>query len=138
MLSAGRGIQLRQTHRRTRTIGWTNTFMSRGEGWLFSFSLIFISFPLGTAWPFGKSCAVTLPLLHLFVSLFLSLFLCSQQPSIHTVFILFLLLSVHALQPIVESQESKLKVYLLLFLQIKRQVSACPCHYIPQEETFVL
>ncbi|XP_015231194.1 PREDICTED: inactive serine protease PAMR1 isoform X1 [Cyprinodon variegatus] len=52
MLSAGRGIQLRQTHRSTRTVGWTNTFMSRGEGWLFSFSLIFISFPLGTAWPF--------------------------------------------------------------------------------------
>uniref|UniRef100_A0A3Q2T3U7 Inactive serine protease PAMR1 n=1 Tax=Fundulus heteroclitus TaxID=8078 RepID=A0A3Q2T3U7_FUNHE len=52
MLPAGQGQHLGQTHGSTRTIRWTNTFMSRGEGWLLSVSLIFISLPFGTAWPF--------------------------------------------------------------------------------------
>ncbi|MED6294995.1 hypothetical protein CHARACLAT_026805 [Characodon lateralis] len=53
MLSAGQ--QLGETHGSTRTNRWTNTFMSRGEGWLLSVSLIFISLPLGTAWPYVRS-----------------------------------------------------------------------------------
>ncbi|XP_012708725.2 inactive serine protease PAMR1 isoform X1 [Fundulus heteroclitus] len=52
MLPAGQGQHLGQTHGSTRTIRWTNTFTSRGEGWLLSVSLIFISLPFGTAWPF--------------------------------------------------------------------------------------
>lgn len=58
MLSAGQEQQLGQTHGSIRTIRLTNTFMSRREGWLLSVSLIFISLPLGTAWPYGKSCAM--------------------------------------------------------------------------------
>ncbi|XP_007545538.1 inactive serine protease PAMR1 [Poecilia formosa] len=52
MLSAGQEQQLGQTHGSIRTIRLTNTFMSRREGWLLSVSLIFISLPLGTAWPY--------------------------------------------------------------------------------------
>ncbi|PWA24846.1 hypothetical protein CCH79_00010024 [Gambusia affinis] len=52
MLSAGQEQQQGQTHRSIRTIRLTNTFMSRREGWLLSFSLIFISLPLGTAGPY--------------------------------------------------------------------------------------
>ncbi|KAI4826203.1 hypothetical protein KUCAC02_021844 [Chaenocephalus aceratus] len=51
MLSAGRGLQLGQTHGGTSTAPWTGTVISWKEGW---FLLIFlsISLPQGTAWPY--------------------------------------------------------------------------------------
>ncbi|XP_072241635.1 inactive serine protease PAMR1 [Leuresthes tenuis] len=53
MLSAGRKLRLGQTHGGTRTISWTGTYMSGEEGRLLLVSLfIFISLPLGTAWPY--------------------------------------------------------------------------------------
>uniref|UniRef100_A0A3Q1BQG2 Inactive serine protease PAMR1 n=1 Tax=Amphiprion ocellaris TaxID=80972 RepID=A0A3Q1BQG2_AMPOC len=53
MLSAGRRLQLGQTHGGTRTILWTSTFISGKEGWLLFISLfIVISLPQGTAWPY--------------------------------------------------------------------------------------
>ena len=54
MLSAGRGLQLGQTHR----VPWTSTIISGKEGWLLFISLfILISLPHGTAWPYGKRLA---------------------------------------------------------------------------------
>lgn len=58
MLSAGRGLQLGQTHGGTHTIPWTSTFISGKEGWFLLISL-FISLPQGTAWPYGKRLAKT-------------------------------------------------------------------------------
>lgn len=56
MLSVGRGPQLGQAHGGTRATPWTSTFISGKEGWLLSLPLfIFISLPLGAAWPYGKS-----------------------------------------------------------------------------------
>uniref|UniRef100_A0A3P8SLR4 Inactive serine protease PAMR1 n=1 Tax=Amphiprion percula TaxID=161767 RepID=A0A3P8SLR4_AMPPE len=53
MLSAGRRLQLGQTHGGTRTILWTSTFISGKVGWLLFISLfIVISLPQGTAWPY--------------------------------------------------------------------------------------
>ncbi|XP_042268809.1 inactive serine protease PAMR1 [Thunnus maccoyii] len=53
MLSAGRGLQLGQTHGGTLTIPWTSTFICGTEGWLLFISLfIFISLPQGTSWPY--------------------------------------------------------------------------------------
>ncbi|XP_065812927.1 inactive serine protease PAMR1 [Labrus bergylta] len=53
MLSAGRGLQLGQTHRGTQTIPWTSTFITGKEGWfLFIFLFILISSPQGRAWPY--------------------------------------------------------------------------------------
>ncbi|KAM7396494.1 hypothetical protein PAMP_019529 [Pampus punctatissimus] len=53
MLSAGRGLQPRQTHGGTHTIPWTSTFICGKEGWLLFFSLfIFVSLPQGTSWPY--------------------------------------------------------------------------------------
>nr|XP_046250762.1 inactive serine protease PAMR1 [Scatophagus argus] len=53
MLSAGRGLQLGQTHRGMHTIPWTSTFISGKEGWfLYIFPFILISLPHGTAWPY--------------------------------------------------------------------------------------
>ncbi|XP_033997160.1 inactive serine protease PAMR1 isoform X1 [Trematomus bernacchii] len=51
MLSAGRRLQLGQTHGGTSTAPWTGTVISWKEGW---FLLIFlsISLPQGTAWPY--------------------------------------------------------------------------------------
>ncbi|XP_037622677.1 inactive serine protease PAMR1 [Sebastes umbrosus] len=51
MLSAGRGLQLGQTHGGTRTIPWTGICISWKEGWFLLISL-FISLPQGTAWPY--------------------------------------------------------------------------------------
>ncbi|XP_044049777.1 inactive serine protease PAMR1 [Siniperca chuatsi] len=51
MLSAGRGLQLGQTHRATPTIPWTSTIISGKEGWFLLISF-FISLPQGTAWPY--------------------------------------------------------------------------------------
>ncbi|XP_029992834.1 inactive serine protease PAMR1 [Sphaeramia orbicularis] len=53
MLSAGRGLQLGQTHGGTNAIPWTITFVSGKEGWLLFIPLfIFFSLPQGTAWPY--------------------------------------------------------------------------------------
>ncbi|TKS73256.1 Inactive serine protease PAMR1 [Collichthys lucidus] len=53
MLSAGRGLQLGQTHGGTHTIPWTSNFISGKEGWFLFVSLfILISLPQGTAWPY--------------------------------------------------------------------------------------
>lgn len=74
MLSAGRGLQLGQTHGGIHTIPQTGMFISGKEAWLLFTSLfIFISLPQGTAWPYGKRLAKTLPLLLSFVLLILSL-----------------------------------------------------------------
>ncbi|XP_068460007.1 inactive serine protease PAMR1 [Clinocottus analis] len=51
MLSAGRGLQLGQTHRGDHTIPWTSTFISWKQGW-FLFISLFIVLPQGTAWPY--------------------------------------------------------------------------------------
>lgn len=88
MLSAGRGLQLGQTHGGTRTIPWTNSIISGKEGWLLFISLfILISLPHGTAWPHGKRLAKVLYLhyssLFLFVWLSLLVYvLCSQKAGI--------------------------------------------------------
>ncbi|XP_056244386.1 inactive serine protease PAMR1 isoform X1 [Seriola aureovittata] len=53
MLSAGRGLQLGQTHGGTHTIPWTSTFISGKEGWFLFISLfIFISLPQARTWPY--------------------------------------------------------------------------------------
>ncbi|XP_074533809.1 inactive serine protease PAMR1 [Halichoeres trimaculatus] len=53
MLSAGRGLQLGQTHRGTRTNPWTITFISGKEGWFLFISLFILSFlPQDRAWPY--------------------------------------------------------------------------------------
>ncbi|XP_034542652.1 inactive serine protease PAMR1 [Notolabrus celidotus] len=53
MLSAGRGLQLGQTHRGTHTTPWTSTFISGKEGWfLFITLFILIFLPQGSAWPY--------------------------------------------------------------------------------------
>ncbi|KAM7002686.1 inactive serine protease PAMR1 [Tautogolabrus adspersus] len=53
MLSAGRGLQLGQTHRGSHTIPWTSTFITGKEGWfIFIFLFILISSPQGRAWPY--------------------------------------------------------------------------------------
>ncbi|XP_070687463.1 inactive serine protease PAMR1 [Pempheris klunzingeri] len=53
MLSAGRGLQLGQTHGGTHTIPLTSTVISGKEGWFLFISLfILISLPQGTAWPY--------------------------------------------------------------------------------------
>ncbi|CAB1433602.1 unnamed protein product [Pleuronectes platessa] len=52
-MSAGRGLQLGQTHRGSGTIPRTSTFISGKEGWLLFISLfIFTSLPQGRAWPY--------------------------------------------------------------------------------------
>ncbi|XP_029288979.1 inactive serine protease PAMR1 [Cottoperca gobio] len=50
MLSAGRGLQLGQTHGGARTTPWTSTFISWKESWFLLISF-FIFVPQGTAWP---------------------------------------------------------------------------------------
>lgn len=57
MLSAGRGLQLGQTHGGTSTAPWTGTVISWKEGW-FLFIFLSISLPQGTAWPYGKRPAL--------------------------------------------------------------------------------
>ncbi|XP_062246816.1 inactive serine protease PAMR1 [Platichthys flesus] len=53
MMSAGRGLQLGQTHGGSGTIPRTSTFISGKEGWLLFISLfIFTSLPQGRAWPY--------------------------------------------------------------------------------------
>ncbi|KAM9377793.1 inactive serine protease PAMR1 [Pholidichthys leucotaenia] len=53
MLSAGRGLQLGQTHGGVRAIARTSTFISAKEGWFPFISIfMFISFPQGSAWPY--------------------------------------------------------------------------------------
>ncbi|XP_035012905.1 inactive serine protease PAMR1 [Hippoglossus stenolepis] len=53
MMSAGRGLQLGETHGGSGTIPRTSTFISGKEGWLLFISIfIFISLPQGRAWPY--------------------------------------------------------------------------------------
>ncbi|XP_028264373.1 inactive serine protease PAMR1 [Parambassis ranga] len=53
MLSAGRGLQLGQTHRGSRTFPWTSTFFSGKKSWFLFISLFaLISLPQGSAWPY--------------------------------------------------------------------------------------
>ncbi|XP_029952734.1 inactive serine protease PAMR1 [Salarias fasciatus] len=52
MLSAGPGLQLRQTHGGAQSIPWNSTPVSR-KTWLISVTLfVVISIPQGTAWPY--------------------------------------------------------------------------------------
>lgn len=88
MLSAGRGLQLGQTHRGTRTNPWTITFITGKEGWFLFISLFILSsLPQDRAWPYGKRLTRTTACFSLPVSVsvwcsLLVYFLCSQKAGI--------------------------------------------------------